>query len=66
MNTTSVGPMLWSEPFAPRTTVESILPDEDGHIGYRVVPALEAEVSYKLLVLCHFMCLVSTLHVMLC
>ncbi|KAK9827734.1 hypothetical protein WJX81_007278 [Elliptochloris bilobata] len=41
--TTCVGPLLRLEPFAPSTTVESILPDEDGRIGYRVVPAQEAE-----------------------
>ena len=48
VTTTCVGTLLRLEPFAPSTVVESVLPDEDGHIGYRVVPAQEAEVFHRL------------------
>ena len=44
MTTTVVGTLQRLEPFAPSTVVESVLPDEDGRIGYRVVPAQDAEV----------------------
>ena len=44
MTTPVVGTLQRLEPFAPSTVVESVLPDEDGRIGYRVVPAQDVEV----------------------
>ena len=44
VTTTCVGALPRLQPFAPSTLVESVLPDEDGRIGFRVVPAQEAEV----------------------
>lgn len=48
VTTTVVGTLQRLEPFAPSTVVESVLPDEDGRIGYRVVPAQDVEVLHPL------------------
>ena len=51
VTTSVVGTLQRLEPFAPSTVVESVLPDEDGRIGYRVVPAQDVEVLYPFTIL---------------